>query len=212
MARGKYIAFEGGGGTGKDTLIELFKQKVAGREDFVFTRAPGGTPMGERIRELLLSPEAKELHPRAEFLLFLAAHTELIEKVIAPALEEGKNVVSNRSLLSLIAYQSYGREQMNDFMLMQEAIRFVMRGHIPDLCLLLDAPPKLAIARARKRPGEPHRFVTEELEFQERVREGYKKHVGTFAHKSVVIDTSGTTEEAWTKTQEALESFLLKRL
>src|SRR3989344_8924959 len=96
---GKFIVFEGGGGSGKDTLIELLKKKLGRRTDVVYTRAPGGTPLGERIRDLLLSKEAANLHPRTELFLFLAAHAELIEKVIAPALQSGKIVIANRSLL-----------------------------------------------------------------------------------------------------------------
>lgn len=208
MTRGKYIVFEGGGGTGKDTLIELLKQETSGRDDVVFTRAPGGTPLGEKIRELLLSAEAKDLHPRTELLMFLAAHTELMEKVIKPTLEAGKTIVSNRSILSLIAYQIYGRQQMDELMMIREAVRFVTHGIVPDLCILLDAPPELAIGRARKRPGEPHRFVTEELAFQERVRDGYKKHLSEFGKKTFIIDTSGNTEDAWKKAEEALQSYL----
>src|SRR3989344_4151664 len=170
--KGTFIVFEGGGGAGKDTLIDLLKKKLAWREDVVYTRGPGGTPMGERIRELLLAPEAKEMHPRTELLLFLAARTELVEKVIAPALQAGKTVVSNRFALSTIAYQIYGRQQYGDLMLVREALRFVTNGLIPDVCVFLDVPPEIAIRRAEQRPGIPHRFVKEDLAFQKRVREG----------------------------------------
>ena len=206
--RGKFIVFEGGGGTGKDTLIDLLKKKLAGRENIVYTRDPGGTPMGERIRELLLAPEAKEMHPRTELLLFLAARTELVEKVIAPALQAGKTVVSNRFALSTIAYQIYGRQQLGDLMLVREALRFVTNGLIPDICVLLDVPPEIAIRRAKKRAGIPHRFVKEDLAFQKRVREGYKRHLAEYGRKTITIDSSGAPEEAWKNTEEALQSIL----
>ena len=206
--KGTFIVFEGGGGTGKDTLIDLLKKKLAGRENIVYTRDPGGTPMGERIRELLLAPEAKEMHPRTELLLFLAARTELVEKVIAPALQAGKTVVSNRFALSTIAYQIYGRQQYGDLMLVREALRFVTNGLIPDVCVFLDVPPEIAIRRAEKRPGIPHRFVKEDLAFQKRVREGYKRHLVEYGRKTITIDSSGTPEEAWKNTEEALQSIL----
>ena len=208
MARGKFIVFEGGGGSGKDTLIELLKKKLAGRPDVVYTRAPGGTPTGERLRELLLSSESADLHPRTELLLFLAAHAELVEKVVAPALADGKIVISNRFVPSLIAYQIYGRQQLQNLAIVREALRFIVQHSIPDLCILLDVPPDIGIGRATKREGTPHRFVKEDLAFQERVREGYKRHVAEFARKTVIIDTSGAVEEAWKKTEEALESYL----
>src|SRR3989344_649650 len=208
VARGKFIVFEGGEGSGKDTLINLLKEKLKSRSDVVYTRAPGGTPLGEDIRKLLLSHDTKDLHPRTELLLFLAAHTELVEKVIAPALTEGKLVISNRFAPSTIAYQVYGRQQQEHLMLAREALRFVTRGIIPDICIYLDLPPELGIQRAKKRPESLTRFDTEELAFHERVREGYKRHLPEFAKKTVTIDTSGATEEAWKKTEEALQSFL----
>lgn len=206
--KGTFIVFEGGGGSGKDTLIELLKQKLGQRTDVVYTRDPGGTPMGERIRELLLADEAKETHPRTELLLFLAARTELVEKVIAPALAEGKTVISNRFALSTIAYQIYGRQQLGDLLIVREALRFITRGIVPDVCLLLDAPPAIAISRAKGRKERPHRFVQEELDFQTRVRDGYKKHAAEFSRKAFLIDSSGKVEDAWKKTEEALQSFL----
>ena len=206
--RGKFIVFEGGGGTGKDTLIDLLKKKLAGRENIVYTRDPGGTPMGERIRELLLAPEAKEMHPRTELLLFLAARTELVEKIIAPALQAGKTVVSNRFALSTIAYQIYGRQQQSELPLVAEALRYIARGVVPDICFLLDTPPETAIKRARKRPGEAHRFVAEDLDFQKRVYDGYKRHLAQFAKKGVIIDTSGPIENAWKEVEKALQSYI----
>ena len=208
MAKGTFIVFEGGGGSGKDTLIELLKKKLASRTDVVYTHVPGGTPFGEKIRELILSPEARDVHPRTELLLFLAAHTELIEKTIRPALAQGKLVVSNRFVLSTVAYQMYGRQQLMDFGVAREALNYITHGIVPDLCLYLDAPPEIAIARAGKRPETPHRFIEEELAFHERVREGYKKHLSEFARKTVTIDTSGAVDAAWKKTEEALQSFL----
>jgi len=206
--KGTFIVFEGGGGSGKDTLIELLKKKLEGRTDVVYTRAPGGTPTGERLRELLLSNESADLHPRTELLLFLAAHAELVEKVIAPALKEGKTVIANRFVPSLIAYQLYGRQQLQNLAIVRDILHFLVQDCIPDLCILLDVPSEIGMARAAKRAGVPHRFVKENLAFQERVREGYKTHIDEFARKTVTIDTSGAAEDAWKKAEEALQSFL----
>ena len=206
--KGTFIVFEGGEGSGKDTLINLLKEKLSGRTDVVYTRAPGGTLLGDHIRKLLLSHESADLHPRTELLLFLATHTELVEKVIAPALQAGKTVISNRFTPSTIAYQIYGREQQEHLMLAREALRLVTRGIVPDICIYLDVPPELGAQRTKKRPESLTRFDEEELAFHERVREGYKKHLGEFARKTVTIDTSGATEDAWKKTEEALQSFI----
>src|SRR3989344_8068880 len=112
MAKGTFIVFEGGEGSGKDTLINLIKEKYTDR-DFVYVRDPGGTPLGEKIRSLVLGKESTGTDMRAELLLFLAARAELVGKVIAPALEAGKTVIANRFTLSTIAYQIYGRKQLD---------------------------------------------------------------------------------------------------
>lgn len=205
--KGAFIVFEGGEGSGKDTLINLIKEKYANR-DFVYARDPGGTPLGERIRELVLAKDASDTDMRAELLLFLAARAELTGKVIAPALSAGHTVIANRFTLSTIAYQIYGRKQLEYLEFVRSASHFADQGLVPDLCILLDVDPRTGLERATKRAGTLNRFDEEELAFHERVREGYKKHLAESAKKSVIVDTSGVIDDAWKKTEEVLQSLI----
>lgn len=207
MSRGTFIVFEGGEGSGKDTLINLIREKYADR-DLVYARDPGGTPLGEKIRELVLAKNASDIDTRAELLLFLVARAELVGKVIAPALDAGRTVIANRFALSTIAYQIYGRKQPEHLEFALEASQFTNRDLLPDLCILLDVAPHVGLKRTRQRPGSLTRFDEEEVDFHERVREGYKKHLADSAKKTVSIDTSGAVEEAWKKTEEVLQSLL----
>lgn len=207
MTQGKFIVFEGGEGAGKDTLISLVKEKYADR-DFVYARDPGGTPLGEHIREIVLATSASGTDVRAELLLFLAARAELMGKVIAPALDAGRTVIANRFTLSTIAYQIYGRKQLDTLKFVVETSHFADREIKPDLCILLDVDPHIGLERTTKRDAVLNRFDEEELAFHERVREGYKKHLAESAKETVLIDTSGTVDDAWKKTEEALQSFL----
>lgn len=207
MAQGKFIVFEGGDGAGKDTLVNLLKEKYADR-GIVFVRDPGGTPASERIRELLLTKEAVGIDSRTELLLFLGARADMVAKIIKPALDAGKTVVSNRFSLSTLAYQVYGREKLENLDFVKAASRFADQGILPDLCVLLDVDPHLGLLRTTKREAATNRFDTEKLAFHERVREGYKKHLSEAGKKTLIIDTSGTIEDAWKVTHEALQSFL----
>ena len=111
MIKGLFVVIEGGEGTGKDTQIDLLKEKFAGREDVVFTREPGGTIVGEKIREVLLAKGSGPISVETELLLFLAARAQIVREIVAPALCAGKMVISNRFGLSTAAYQIYGRER-----------------------------------------------------------------------------------------------------
>ncbi len=207
MARGKFIVFEGGDGSGKDTLIARLKEKYSTHSDFVFTRDPGGTELGEAIRNLILSHSTKSISIRAEILAFHTARAELVASVIAPALESGKNVISNRFELSAFAYQIYGREHPELLPFVRTLSTFVLQDCIPDLCIFLDVPPRLALDRTHNRPEEPSRFDEENVAFHERVYGGYKKHLSEFG-RPVIVDSSHSIDEAWTTVEDAVESVL----
>lgn len=204
---GKFIVLEGGEGSGKDTHIARLKEKYADRSDIVFTREPGGTQIGERIRALLLSKDSAGMKVRAELLLFLAARAQLMEEVIVPALSAGKNVISNRFGLSTIAYQIYGRERQEYLPFLQEVSDFVVGEYKPDAYLLLDVTPEVGIGRVHSRADENTRFDDEALAFHERVRTGYKTHVADFA-KAFVIDADRPLEEVWSEVENAVASIL----
>lgn len=201
---GKFIVFEGGEGSGKDTHIERLKPLYP---DAVFTREPGGTKIGERIRELLLSKQSTDMKVRTELLLFLAGRAQLIEEVIAPALVAGKIVISNRFGLSTIAYQIYGRERQEYLPFLREVSAFVIGQYIPNACVLLDVTPLVGLERTKQRSEEPTRFDEEKLAFHERVREGYKKHVHEFG-TPFIINADEPLESVWSNVQKAVASVL----
>lgn len=194
MAKGRFVVFEGGEGSGKDTQIDRLKQKYCDRDDVVFTREPGGTVLGEKIRALLLSQDSKEMSVPTELLLFLAARAQLAREVIRPAIVSGKLVISNRFALSTIAYQIYGREkhQFLDFLL--DAGTFAANNCIPDEYILLDVTPEVGLARVEARNDGKTRFDAESMEFHRRVRDGYLAHVGIGQYHKI-IDADQSLEE-----------------
>lgn len=204
MARGKFIVFEGGEGSGKTTIVNRLKKELP---SVVYTQDPGGTALGHQIRELLMSEKTKGIDVRAELLLFLASRAQLVAEVIRPALESGKNVISNRFGLSSIAYQVYGRQKPELLDLFRSVSEKILNGCKPDACILLDVTPEIGIARVHSRDEEPTRFDLEALDFHARVREGYKKHIAEFG-KPIIIDADKPLEEVWTESLRSVQSLL----
>ena len=163
MTRGVFIAFEGGEASGKSTQAAL----LAARLDAVLTREPGGTPIGEQIRGLLLDP-AGDVEARTEALLMAAARAQHVHDVIEPALAAGRHVVTDRFTASSLAYQGFGRG------LALEEVRalsvFATAGLEPDLYVLLDVPPEVA---AERRSREHDRMESAGDAFHQRVRDGF---------------------------------------
>jgi len=200
--RGKFIVFEGGEGSGKDTQIDFAKQDFP---DFVFTREPGGTKIGEEIRALLLSKDSDSMTVKTELLLFLAARAQLLEEVIVPALDEGKTVVSNRFGLSTIAYQIYGRERPEYLDFLKKISDFVVGDYTPDLYILLNVNSEVGLKRVSNRADENTRFDDEKLDFHRRTKEGYLQHVGDLG-SHVVLDANQSIKEIRQSIHEVLKS------
>lgn len=180
-----FIALEGPDGSGKSTQLQLLVQRIqAAGLPVVTTREPGGTPLGERIRELLLtssySPE-----PISELFLFEAARSELVAKVILPALKAHQNVVSDRFAASTVAYQGYGLGL--DMDIIASVNRLATQGLEPDIYILLDVPPELGLKRKR---GSVNRIDDRELAFHQRVRDGYLEIAAKNAERWLVFDGS----------------------
>ena len=203
--RAKFITLEGGEGAGKSTsrdfIVSLFE---AQNIPFIQTREPGGTPIGETLRNVLLSKEGTAPSVTAELLMVFAARAQHLHEVIEPALRDGKWVLCDRFTDATYAYQGYGR----GFELGQiEALEaLVQRGRHPDLTLLFDIDPRLGMTRARQR-AELDRFEEEHVEFFDRVREGYLTRAKSET-RFRVIDASQSIDLV----QQALRELLLPML
>ncbi len=202
VLKGLFIAIEGGEGAGKTTQAQLLYHSLASRFPTILTREPGGTPLGERIRDLLLDPSLHPLNSRAEFFLFLAARAQHVEEVIKPALEKGIIVISDRFSLSSLAYQGFGRGL--DISLLEMMDDFARQSLSPHLTLYIDIPPE----EGRRRLSTLTPFEKESPEFHKRVREGYLKIASLYPDKVRVIDGRGSVEEVRERIEEVVEEFI----
>lgn len=191
----RLISLEGGEGAGKTSALVAIRDLLQSRgHEVVLSREPGGTPLAERIRELLLSPQAQEetLAPETELLLMFASRTQHVREVIRPALQRGAFVVSDRFTDSSYAYQADGRGL--DRALVEELERKVV-GLKPGLTLLLDLDVREGRARANGRDLWPDRIESEQDDFFERVREGFRKRASAEPGRFRVIDASRSPAE-----------------
>jgi len=185
---GKFITVEGIEGVGKSTNIDFLSGILEGRGiEVLRTREPGGTPMAERIRQMLLEHGDEPLPDIAESLLFFASRALHIDNTIRPALAAGKWVVCDRFTDASRAYQGYGRELgLERINLMAEWVHGDLQ---PDLTILLDAPVEVGMARAEER-GEADRLDSQEASFYRRVREGYLELAAAEPDRFAIIDAS----------------------
>lgn len=185
MTRGKFITFEGIDGAGKTTQIDALHRFLEQKGvEVVRTREPGGTPLGEKIRALLLNDE---MGVAAETLLFFAARAEHLEKVIEPALARGAWVLSDRFTDATYAYQVGGKDYPAQDVLALEAL--VQKGFGPDKTVLFDIAPETAAKRLAKARAAD-RFETQSLQFFERVRAAYLDRAGREPGRFVTLDAS----------------------
>jgi len=182
-APGFFVAFEGGEGAGKSTQEACLALALEARgRTVVRTREPGGTPAGEQIRHVLLSPEFEGLDHRAEALLFAASRGEHVARVIGPALERGDVVICDRYIDSSIAYQGYARrlgpERVRDLSM------WATGGLLPDLTVVLDVDPEVGLARFAQRD----RLEAEPLEYHRAVRAGFLTLAESDPGRYLVLD------------------------
>ena len=209
MTRGRFITFEGIEGCGKTTQLLLLAGHLKHRGmTVVTTREPGGTPLGEQVRDVLLDPRLTPI-PLVELFLLEAARAQLVASVIAPALESGKFVLSDRFADSSLAYQGGARRLPRTTV--QRLNELACAGIVPDRTLVFDLDVELALGRARERPStgpDNRRFEDEALAFHRAVAEAYRELALSEPGRVSIVDARGTPEEVHERTLAALAGVL----
>ena len=203
--RGKFITIEGTEGVGKTTNIQFIQNWLESKQlAYLCTREPGGTPLAEQIRELLLAPREELVCDTAELLLMFAGRAQHLNQVIEPALTEGAWVLCDRFTDATYAYQGAGRGMGTSLI---AELELIVQGSLrPDLTLILDIPVELGLKRASER-SDPDRFEKEKTEFFDLVRNGYLDIARKHPDRCVVIDASQPLELVQRELTIALEAF-----
>jgi dTMP kinase len=189
VSRGCFITLEGIEGAGKSTVARYILEWLQSRgERAVLTREPGGTPLAERVRELVLKPDGEAIPPEAEMLLMFAARSLHLANLIRPALARGEWVICDRFTDATRAYQGGGRGLARAAI--ESLAQLVHADLQPDLTLLLDLPVATGMARAQARRGQTDRFEREQAAFFERVRAAYLELARTDPHRFCIVDAS----------------------
>lgn len=202
-----FIAIEGMDGSGKSTQIALLKEKLLAAEKKIrITREPGGTPIGEMLREIVLSPENKEMAAETEALLYAASRAQHVSEVINPSLARGEIVISDRYVVSSYVYQGIARnlgmdavKQINDF---------AIKGRMPDLTIFLFIGENTALQR-KIRQKELDRLESESDSFHQRVNNGFRKVAEEYKFPKLIIQADGSPEEVhgqiWERVKKELK-------
>lgn len=205
---GYFITFEGVEGCGKTTQIKLLAEQLISLNcAVVLTREPGGCPIADKIRSILLDAENRAMSPMAELMLYAAARAQHVSEVIIPALDAGKIVLCDRFCDATIAYQSFGRGIDRDVIDILNL--HACQGAAPDLTILIDCDPIIGLERARQRieqssgPRE-ERFELEALAFHQRVRDGYRSLAGNNPQRFLLVDGSDSVKDTATKIAESV--------
>jgi len=200
--RGVFITLEGAEGAGKSSNLSFINDFLRSRNiDLIVTREPGGTPLAEEIRSLLLTPRSERICANTELLLIFAARAQHLQHLIEPSLRSGQWVLSDRFTDASFAYQGGGR-QMN-MATISQLERMVQGDLRPDLVILLDVPVEIGMRRVLKR-GALDRFEQENIAFFERVRESYLQRAKAMPDSYAVIDA----KQSLAKVQQDIVSIL----
>ena len=210
----RFVTFEGVEGSGKTTQIQMLSNHLEERGiDHLLTREPGGTPIGDQIRSLVLDPRNAAMTPICELLLYGAARAQHIEQVIRPALLSGRLVLCDRFKDATMAYQGSGRGIRLDLIDALHGLEILSLQ--PDMTVLFDIEEETALNRARARDHgrsqDETRFERESLEFHRRVRSGYLEMARQEPGRFVVVDALGTIEVVHRRVVEAMDRFLTTR-
>jgi dTMP kinase len=204
-----FFSFEGGEGSGKTTLIERLKAAlIADGYQTIVAREPGGTPLGEKIRDLLLNTPGLPIDPKAESLLFLASRVQQIEEVIKPALKSGKVVLCDRFNDSTIAYQGVARSL--GYGKIKTLCNTVCDDFAPALTFFLDVDPLIGLSRAQN-IRKQDRLEQEKIDFHQKVREGFQRIAQEEPLRFRIIDASQPKEAVFQQVHDQLLSALCLR-
>jgi dTMP kinase len=199
-----FITLEGPEGSGKTSHIPPLVDYLRGKGYTVFpTREPGGTSIGEQIREVIHDLQNVEMHPRTETLLYQAARAQIVEQVIKPRLADGEIVISDRYYDSTIAYQGYGHQQ--DLQQVRALVKYATGGLNPDLTVLLDVDVEEGLRR-KKKDNEWNRMDAYTVEFHRRVRAGYLEMVQAEPGRWVVVNAG----KVWQAVQDNLREKIME--
>lgn len=208
IRRGKFITLEGTEGVGKSTnLAAMVDWLNTHNIAFVQTREPGGTPLAEELRELLLSPREESVNAKAELLMVFAARAQHIETVIKPALERGDWVLSDRFTDATYAYQGGGRGL--PISLIESLETLVQEGLQPDCTILLDLAPEIGMQRAQQR-GDLDRFETEKMDFFEKVRAAYLARAAADEGRFYIVNAANSVEQVSADVVAVLDALLAR--
>ena len=194
-----YLAFEGIDGSGKTTLIdELSKKLTESNVDFNIVREPGGSKLGEGIRELLLSHDY-DVNPTSEALLMSASRAQLIQEIVKPAINNGQVVITDRSAYSSVAYQGVGRDL--GYQKIYELNDLAIDSFWPEKVILLDIDPKISLSRQKV----ADRIGSGEISFFNKVRDGYLQLAEDFSDKFLVLNAEDSQQQNFKKVSEWLD-------
>ncbi len=207
-----FITFEGVEGSGKTTQIQRLKKYLTKKGiPCKVTREPGGCPIGEKVRKILLNPDHLEMVPTSELLLYEAARAQHVTEVIKPFLRKGGVVLCDRFSDATVAYQGYGRRV--DLKWIERLDDLSSQGIRPDVTFLLDCPSDLGLKRALQRnralkQEKEERFEREEIQFHRRVRKGYLAIAKKEPHRVKVIDTREGEEKVFEKVRKIVDNLI----
>lgn len=204
-----FITFEGPEGSGKTSQIDPLAEYLRhSGQDVCKTREPGGTPIGDDIRNVLTNMKNEDMHPRTEILLFQASRAQLVEQVIRPALQENKIVLCDRYADSTLAYQGYGHQI--DLAKLRSLIEFATGGLTPDMTFLLDIDVETGLRR-KSSGGEWNRLDAYAIDFHRRVRDGYHKLAEEDPRRWIVVDASQPYDIVQVEIRRHIMKLLQKR-
>ena len=202
--RGKFITLEGIEGSGKSTSLDTISKILDTLNiEFIITKEPGGGPLGKDLRKILLDKKTS-ISPEVELLLMMADRKNHIDNIVEPSLEKGVWVISDRYLDSSYAYQGGGRQiDTSKIDLLTELLKLP----IPDLTILFDLSPEIALQRAKNR-SELDRFESEPIDFHQRIREAYLNLANDNVERYVVIDASKDIQNVTDQVQKKVNQFI----